>query len=159
MSRAIVFRNKNKEKIYPCPYLPVGSIFFTTDSTNPSTYFGGTWERYGKGRTIVSIDENQTEFKTVGKTGGSKYLQSHNHTMNSSGGHVHKTDQNETIAVGRWQWEANQSTYSANDNQNGYRIRGMGTAGTHTHTINNTGDGNAGNLQPYICVYVWRRTA
>ena len=79
--------------------------------------------------------------------------------MNSAGGHIHKTDQGETIAVGRWQWEANQSTYAANDNQNGYRLRGMGSAGSHTHTINNTGNGNAENLQPYICVYIWRRTA
>lgn len=43
MAKAIQFRNKNNEKIYPCPYYPVGSIFQSTSNTNPSTYFGGTW--------------------------------------------------------------------------------------------------------------------
>lgn len=43
MSKGIRFRNKNNEHIYPCPYMPVGSIFKSTSSTNPSTYFDGTW--------------------------------------------------------------------------------------------------------------------
>ena len=44
MAKAIQFRNKNNEKIYPCPYYPVGSIYQSTSSTNPTTYFGGVWE-------------------------------------------------------------------------------------------------------------------
>ncbi|MGN1312296.1 MAG: phage baseplate protein, partial [Bacilli bacterium] len=43
MSKGIRFRNKNNEHIYPCPYMPIGSIFKSTSSTNPSTYFDGTW--------------------------------------------------------------------------------------------------------------------
>ena len=43
MSKGIKFRNKNNEHIYPCPYMPVGSIFKSTSNTNPSTYFDGTW--------------------------------------------------------------------------------------------------------------------
>jgi hypothetical protein len=31
--------------------------------------------------------------------------------------------------------------------------------GDHTHTINSAGTGNSGNLQPYITVYFWKRTA
>ena len=54
-------------KIYP-----VGSIYISTASTNPSSFLGGTWEAYGKGQTLVGIDTNQTEFNTVGKTGGAK---------------------------------------------------------------------------------------
>ena len=54
-------------KIYP-----VGTIYTSTASTNPSSFLGGTWEAYGKGQTLVGIDGNQTEFNTVGKTGGAK---------------------------------------------------------------------------------------
>ncbi len=54
-------------KIYP-----VGTIYTSTASTNPSSFLGGTWEAYGKGQTLVGIDSSQTEFNTVGKTGGAK---------------------------------------------------------------------------------------
>lgn len=26
---------------------PVGSLYFSTDSTSPATIYGGLWERYG----------------------------------------------------------------------------------------------------------------
>lgn len=145
--------------IYPCPYYPVGSIYISVMNTNPSAFFGGVWERFANGRVLVGVDENQSEFATVNKTGGNKNLQKHNHTMNDAGNHIHKTDYGETIAVGRWQWQANSSTYAANDNQNGYLLRGMGYAGNHNHTINNSGSGDSGNLQPYIAVYMWRRVS
>lgn len=51
---------------------PVGSIYINTLNVNPSTFFGGTWESFGTGRTIFGVDINQTEFKTVEKTGGAK---------------------------------------------------------------------------------------
>ena len=53
---------------------PVGSLYISTSSTNPNEFIGGTWERYGKGQTLVGLDENQTEFNTVEKTGGQKIL-------------------------------------------------------------------------------------
>lgn len=43
MSKAIKFRNKDNEDIYPCPYMPVGSIYKSINNTNPSSWFGGTW--------------------------------------------------------------------------------------------------------------------
>lgn len=43
MSKGIQFKGKNGEKIYPCPYLPIGSIYRTVVNENPSKHFGGTW--------------------------------------------------------------------------------------------------------------------
>ena len=70
---------------------PVGSIYITTDSTNPSETYGGTWEIYGSGRTLVGVDTTQAEFNTVNKTGGEKThiltideIPIHNHTFTTS---------------------------------------------------------------------------
>lgn len=51
---------------------PVGSVYESTDITNPREYFGGTWEVFGAGRVTVGIDTGQTEFNQVRKTGGAK---------------------------------------------------------------------------------------
>lgn len=53
---------------------PIGSIYMTTSTVSPAVLFGGTWERI-KGRCIVGVDENDTDFGTVSKTGGG---QAHN---------------------------------------------------------------------------------
>ena len=70
---------------------PVGTIYTSTESTNPSTFIGGTWEEYGKGRVLVGLDSSQTEFNTVGKTGGEnevtltkEQMPKHRHKMNMS---------------------------------------------------------------------------
>ena len=55
------------DKVYP-----VGSIYMSVNSTNPSTLFGGTWVRWGNGRVPVGISESETEFSSSEKTGGSK---------------------------------------------------------------------------------------
>jgi len=76
---------------------PVGSIFITTSTTSPSTY-GGNWEKYAQGRTLIGVgsttDEKGTTstFINVGSTGG-EYNQallvgnipSHNHTLVAKG--------------------------------------------------------------------------
>ena len=83
-------------KIYP-----VGSIYTSISSTSPATLFGGTWERFGKGKTLVSVDEDNTNFQTVEKTGGSETktisvenLPAHTHGVNintNSTNHNHGT--------------------------------------------------------------------
>lgn len=48
---------------------PVNSIYISLDSTSPASLYGGTWERFGKGKTLVGVDEADTDFKTAGLTG------------------------------------------------------------------------------------------
>lgn len=50
----------------------VGDIFITTNTANPGARFGGTWALYGTGRVLVGFDAGQSEFDTIGETGGAK---------------------------------------------------------------------------------------
>jgi len=120
---------------------PVGSIYINADvSTNPGTLLGfGTWAAFGAGRVLVGIDGTQTEFDSAGETGGAK---------------VHTLDITEI--------PAHTHTYTR------YSATTSNTAGASTNTWNefstpNTGSAGGGgshnNLQPYIVVYMWRRTA
>ena len=75
------------QKIYP-----VGAVYISVNSTSPATLFGGTWQAFGTGRTLVGIDTSDDDFKTVEKTGGSKTktiavrnLPAHAHTYTPSG--------------------------------------------------------------------------
>ena len=44
---------KGNKSILDLTY-PVGSIYMSLSETNPSTLFGGTWQRIGVGRTLIS---------------------------------------------------------------------------------------------------------
>lgn len=127
---------------------PVGTIYTNKAvSTNPSVLFGfGTWVALA-GRVVVGLDPAQTEFDTVGETGGAKThtlttneIPSHTHTLAAAGmatGASGNVDSNGFVAGG-----------AAADRQGGYR------------GINNTGGGAAhNNLQPYVVAYMWERTA
>lgn len=122
---------------------PVGSIYISVVSTNPGTLFGmGTWTAFGAGRVLVGIDAGQTEFDTVEETGGAK---THTLTESEIPSHSH-TQTAPTSASGgalRFAVDTNAS--------------GAVTDGNATGT---TGGGGAhNNLQPYIVVYMWERTA
>lgn len=118
---------------------PVDSIYISISATNPATTFGfGTWVAFGAGKTLVGLNSSETEFDTVQETGGEKThtlitaeLAAHTHTIVKSGGGAG------TVTV-----------------QNA-----TGSDGTAQAT-SSTGSGTAhNNLQPYIVVYFWKRTA
>ncbi len=48
---------------------PVGSIYLSVKKTNPGTLFGGTWVSWGSGRVPVGVNTNDSDFKTVERTG------------------------------------------------------------------------------------------
>lgn len=132
---------------------PVGSIYISVNSANPSTFFGGTWVAFGTGRTLVGVDTTQTEFDTVEETGGEKThklvvseMPSHNHTLSGANG----------FAASANYFYKSGSNYATSPGIN----MGGAYAGNGTVSIANTGgDGYHNNLQPYITVYMWKRTA
>ena len=122
---------------------PVGSIYINASvSTNPATLLGfGTWVAFGAGRVMVGIDASQTEFDAAEETGGAK---THTLTTAELPSHTHTA-----TLMGNGEDE-NQDLPAAGDNTNPSR----------TMTTNATGGGGAhNNLQPYIVVYMWKRTA
>ncbi len=129
---------------------PIGSIYLTTSTVNPSTLFGGTWVRWGNGRVPVGVDSAQSEFESVEKTGGSKFMQNHYHDVrfgSPAGAGVSISNAGEgqqSLVVQSWSW---------NDNI-------LNAKGSTSNLATNTeGTGDSENLQPYITCYMWKRTA
>ena len=128
---------------------PVGAIFTSSNSTNPSTLFGGTWEAYGAGRVLVGKASSGT-FATAGATGGSE---THTLTVAEMPSHTHTQDAH-SHTIPSSASGADFATTRPGDYGNTL------TTGSTTATNQNTGGGEAhNNLQPYIVVYMWRRTA
>lgn len=161
-------KNEIAKDIYP-----VGSIYMSVNSTEPSTLFGGTWERL-KGRFLIGAgavaDTNSnTNFGSLGaekpnivsgETGGQYY-----HKLNIDEMPEHHHDTNDyTLVV----------------NKNAAQIKtNMGAKpvindGEYTNIIPNIkatknedgnatgdagGDGKHNNMPPYLAVYMWKRTA
>ena len=156
---------------------PVGSIYMSVNSTNTSTYFGGTWVAWGSGRVPVGINTSDTNFSTVEKTGGAStvtlttsQIPAHTHTFtgssattNSTGAHTHNLNLQKTT------WSGSSSSRVVVDASSGYTAlsnKATTSAGAHSHTVtakgsnaNTGGGGSHTNLQPYIVCYMWKRTA
>lgn len=121
---------------------PVGSIYTSIVSTNPNTLFGtGTWAAFGAGKVLVGLNGADTDFDTAEETGGVKTvtltaaqsgLPSHTHGL--AGGTGAATYASSAVPG---------DTSIANTTATG------GTAASEAHS----------NLQPYIVVYMWKRTA
>lgn len=134
---------------------PVGSVYTNaTVNTNPNSLLGfGTWTAFGTGRVLVGVDSGDTAFDTLGETGGSKdaIVVAHTHTTADAGTHSH------TVASSGESGSTGNFIAGAS-----YTDRNISTssAGSHSHTVNSTGSsGTNANLQPYVTVYMWKRTA
>lgn len=104
---------------------PVGSIYISTESTNPSELFGGTWESYGEGRTLVGEGSGYE----AGTTGGSSTTTL---TVENLPSHYHRYTPNGTIS----------STFSNGTAQ---------SAGAHSHSIPQlSGATNSGGAHNHI---------
>ena len=139
-------------------FYPVGSYYETSSTTfDPNTSWYGTWKLDSVGRVTVSYDSSQSEFNTVGKTGGSKYLQSHTHTGTTSvnGEHTHTFNGWWTFGSGYFDGAVSRSRQSDSAITGPFNPAG---AHSHTFTTDSAGSGNSGNLQPYIVVRRWHRT-
>lgn len=132
---------------------PVGSIHITTNNVNPSTYFGGTWQKLSGGYLYATAS-------TIEKTSYTGWgTQSHTLTTNQIPAHGHRlrygsmTSDNSgrlmvsytggsyrTLELSAWNW--------VNSDTNG-NIFAENTGGGQGHTHNIA----------TVDVFVWKRTA
>lgn len=75
---------------------PIGSVYVSVSPTNPGTLFGGVWEEFAQGRTLVGQGFSDKDF-VAGSIGGesthtltSGEMPSHTHVQNQ---HTHGADQ------------------------------------------------------------------
>ena len=154
-------------------FYPVGSVYETMDSSfDPNKKWGGTWERI-KGRVLVGVDENDSDFNTAEKIGGEKThklsvseMPSHSHSasekslkggVNNISGQDKKWGLTSSGIFSNW-GDTNGFYSTSRETTTNYKD-GFYIDATHTHTIGNTGGGNAhNNLQPYVTCFIWKRT-
>lgn len=126
---------------------PVGSIYMSVNSTDPSTLFGGTWVAWGSGRVPVGVNTADNDFKTVEKTGGEKSVQLTGENLPKS----------ELYDVATWSNFYATGAFSQTT-RNFDRTSSFG-ADFGGNRISMGGNVPHNNLQPYITCYMWKRTA
>ena len=122
---------------------PIGFVVTLETNINPNEIWGGTWIRTAKGKFIVGLNESETEFKTLGRTGGEK---THILTVDEMPSHSHGQ-----IVTAGTNGSSTRTDYS-DDSKGKLYPQGVNT--------NSTGGGKAhNNLPPYEVAYKWKRIA
>ena len=134
--------DKMRDRMYP-----VDSIYISTNSTSPASLYGGSWERYGAGRALISASDTDSDF-TAGTTGGSK---THNHNPGTLSAQVSLSGQN--TVVRRVSIPSFKGDVRHIGDINGGSFDSNWGAAIVGHSD------SASSMEPYVAVYVWRRTA
>lgn len=141
---------------------PIGSVFISVVATNPNTLLGyGTWEAFAPGRMLVGFDNTNPNFDVAEETGGSATV-----TITADNlpqlsvsitdpGHTHVQNKN-TATTG----PLSGTTPDASTNNSAASDYSTASATTGITATANTGGANNSItvLNPYITVYMWKRT-
>lgn len=122
---------------------PVGSIYLSLDETDPSAFFGGTWERI-EDTFLLAAGSTYA----AGDTGGEA---EHILTIGEMPSHSHS---------GVKTYYANTASIPTGTNSSMTVAYGI-KANTATSSTGTTGGTNVAhnNMPPYLAVYVWKRVA
>ena len=138
---SVIDANVNVVEVLKKAY-PIGSVYINaSNSTNPASLLGfGNWVVFGAGKVMVGLDAGDTSFDTVGETGGEK---THTLTVNEMPSHNHDIGGYGLIIGG-------ENYYMLTKTVESYGLKSTQARG---------GGASHNNLQPYIVVYFWKRTA
>lgn len=136
----------NNKTIFDLIY-PVGSIYMSTNNTNPKNLFGGTWEQI-QDKFLLSAGSTYAAETTGGSASHTHTTQNHTLTVDEMPNHTHGFPN-----------AADEASYNIWCYMNTYR---KGTTGFmdyagagQPHNHGNTGE--TSNLPPYLTVYMWKR--
>ena len=138
---------------------PIGSVYISTQSTNPSILFGGKWVQTCKSRALVGAGSNiaNTDSNYGTYAAGTLNLQagellgeiSHKLTVAEMPSHNHQIKTNNDD----WNNSPNGGKYgTTHDGANSWY-------NTNWYTENSGGNAAHNNMPPYIVVYVWKRVS
>lgn len=131
---------------------PVDSIYISTNSTSPASLYGGSWERYGTGRVLISASDTDKDFE-AGKTGGKK---TYDAAMDTDLSVNIAIDSNAVILFNsRSNVHTAASFHCGASMQTGHPINWGDQSIRNGQKVH----GNISAVQPYVAVYIWRRTA
>lgn len=133
---------------------PVGSVYITYNNVNPGTFLGGTWERFGQGRTLVGEgtgNDGSTSMSFTPNSADGKYKNTHYHVTSFGW-------DGDYFYAGRPDGAANNAYDRTSVIPNGYGIQTSSFISRQVR-LNWTDNRTIDNLQPYIVVFFWRRTA
>lgn len=168
-ARAMWFGKGYSGGASPLDIYPIGSIYMSVNSTNPSTLFGGTWVRlqdtfllaagstYQAGSTGGEASHTLTETEIPSHTHGSKLSDAriNLHGFGAGGNFI-----NNMVNATGYDYNSNGFRSAAqltkqtgSDSYSGFQI-----ALAHTHNSFG-GSGAHNNMPPYLAVYMWQRTA
>lgn len=136
---------------------PVGSYYWSNDSTSPTTLFGGTWEALPAGYTLIAQGRGTDNYGSFTYTAGQKYGErKHQLTTDEMPAHIHEQ--------GDWMWAVSvkfkNGTYNIPKGQSGNATTySEGKSSQRVWTASSGGNAPHDNVQPVIASYGWRRTA
>lgn len=136
----------NMLSVYWETLYPIGSIYMSTNSNfNPNTSLGGTWVKTAEGRCLIGANETYP----IGKKGGETI---HTHEAGDLISKIAPYGNKLTLNItstGAWQsdWTYEVTKATQETQQNNYATRVSGTTA------------QASNMQPYLAVNIWERTA
>ena len=148
---------ENQLKALTDAIYPVGSIYMSMSSTNPSNLFGGTWERIGVGRTLISAggDDNAVVDENNYTGRGTNIAETHWFPVGEKVGEI-----NHTLTVTEMPAHNHSRNYYSTDwCGNGKKSAHHGGSGTAKATGSTGGNGAHNNMSTYLAVYMWKRTA
>lgn len=165
---------------------PVGSVFISVVTTNPSTLLGfGTWTQIAAGRMLIGVDTGTAAYDTPEETGGSATQADHtghgahgdhanlthtnNHSVTQPAAHAdHGTNLQTDIVKGTpgaGQSNLNITEFNGsgqaahNNNHNSTAVAAHGDHDIAVHANDAAISSHGTNLPPYFAVYIWKRAA
>lgn len=137
---------------------PVGSYYWSNDSTSPAILFGGTWEALPAGYTLIAQGSGTDDYGNFTYTAGQKYGErKHPLTTDEMAPHMHQ--ERMTTSDGNSNPLVNVETSGTLSGAIVPQRFGYSKKATDTVNTVSAGGGKPHNtLSPSIASYGWRRT-